>query len=162
MNTETWLCGPPPSTGQRQQYPSRFEKNLFETYPELQEESVLHMFSGACEWGDTTDVREETRADIVAPFDDLPEIGPYDAVVADPPYNAGFATEWDEELPRPKHVADAARGVLRDGGRLFLLHILILPAYKELGLERLALHPILCGPNNVIRVLNVLRVHKDE
>lgn len=47
--------------------------------------------------------------------------------------------------------------VLKPGGLFLLLHIIILPAYKDLGLERVALHPILTGPNNAIRVLNVMR-----
>jgi len=37
------------------------------------------------------------------------------------------------------------------------LHIIVIPAYKELGVERIALHPVLCGPNNAIRVFNVFR-----
>jgi len=36
-----------------------------------------------------------------------------------------------------------------------ILHIIVIPAYRELGVRRVALHPILAGPNNAIRVLNV-------
>lgn len=126
------------------------------------------MFSGSCDWGDTTDVRPETGADIVAPYDALPDgLGPYDVVVADPPYTAGFGQRWAGEgappdLPRPKRIAASAMRVLRPGGLLLLLHIIVLPAYKDLGMERIALHPILCGPNNAIRVLNVMRTKRAE
>lgn len=162
LDTTTWLCGPPPATGQRQRYPGRFVYNLRKHYltPEMR---VLHMFSGSCDWGDTTDVRPETGADIVAAYDALPEgLGPYDAVIADPPYNAGFGNRWlgesaDATLPKPKRIAASAMKVLRPGGLLLLLHIIILPAYKDLGMDRVGLHPILTGPNNAIRVLNVMR-----
>ena len=162
MDTTTWLCGPPPAHGQRQRYPSRFVYNIKRTYltPEMR---VLSMFSGSSEIGDTTDVRAETGAMFVAPYDALPEgIGPYDIVIADPPYTAGFGQRWagemaDATLPRPKRIAASAMHVLRPGGLFLLLHIIVLPAYKDLGMERVALHPILCGPNNAIRVLNVMR-----
>ena len=156
MDTTTWLCGNPPSSGQRQRYPGRFEYNLRKYYnPEGLD--VLHMFSGSCSWGMTTDARPETGADIIAPYDKLPDIGPFDMVIADPPYNAGFAQEWQKELPKPKWIAREAMKVLKPNGLFLLLHIIVLPAYKELGMERVAIHPVLCGPNNAIRVLNVMR-----
>lgn len=162
MDTTTWLCGPPPASGQRQRYPGRFEFNLRKHY--LRDGMrVLHMFSGSCEWGETTDARAETGADIISPYDELPDgIGPYDLVVADPPYTMGFGQRWtgeqaDVTLPRPKRIAASAMKVLKPGGLFLLLHIIILPAYKDLGMERVALHPILTGPNNAIRVLNVMR-----
>lgn len=162
LDTTTWLCGPPPANGQRQRYPGRFEYNLRKHYIE-EGMRILHMFSGSCAWGETTDVRAETGADIVAPYDALPAgLGPYDLVVADPPYTSGFGQRWTKEsadaaLPRPKRIAASAVQVLKPGGLFLLLHIIILPAYKDLGLERVALHPILTGPNNAIRVLNVMR-----
>ncbi len=45
----------------------------------------------------------------------------------------------------------------KPGGLIAILHIIIIPAYKEYGVERIALHPVLTGPNNAIRVLNVFR-----
>jgi len=157
MDTTTWLCGNPPAQGQAQRFPGRFEYNLRNTYLQSGMD-VLVMFSGSCDWGDTTDIRGETGAQYVAPYDELPvEIGPYDMVVADPPYNAGYAAEWKAKLPRPKRIARSAMQVLRPGGLFLLLHIIVLPAYKDLGMERVAIHPILCGPNNAIRVLNVMR-----
>ena len=157
LDTSTWLCGPPVSTGQKQQFPARFEYNLQRTYL-IDDPKTLVLFSGACSWGETTDIRPETGATYVCPYDELPNgIGPYDVVLADPPYNAGFAKEWEADLPRPKRIARSACSVLRVGGLFLLLHIIVLPAYKDLGLKRVALHPVLCGPNNAIRVLNVLR-----
>lgn len=157
VDISTWRCGSPPADGQYQRYPSRFEYNLRQTYL-MDGLRVLHMFSGACDWGETTDIRPETGADIIAPYDDLPNgIGPYDMVIADPPYNSIFAKTWRKDVPVPKRIARAASKVLKVGGLFLLLHVIILPAYKDLGLERIALHPILCGPNNAIRVLNVLR-----
>ena len=157
IDISTWRCGNPPSTGQKQRYPSRFEYNLQKHY-DVENKHILHMFSGQCDWGVTTDARAETGADIVAPYDVLPDgLGPFDMVIADPPYNAGFAVEWAKELPKPKWIAREAMKVLKDGGLFLLLHIIVLPAYKELNMKRVALHPILCGPNNAIRVLNVMR-----
>jgi DNA modification methylase len=128
----------------------------------------LHMFSGSLDWADTTDIREETGATFVAPYNDLPiPDNTYDMVVADPPYNMGFANEWithKKDLPKPKHILLEAARVTRPGGIIAILHVIIIPqypdAFKKLGrtgVERIALHGILTGPNNAIRVLNVFR-----
>ena len=168
LDTTTWLCGPPPAQGQRQRYPGRFEFNLIKNYPCVLTDHVLQMFAGSLAVtskirGVTTDARPETGADIVAPYDALPsDLRDFGVVIADPPYNMGYGSRWtgeqaDATLPRPKRIAAEAMKVLRPGGLFFLLHIIILPAYKDLGMERVALHPILTGPNNAIRVLNVMR-----
>jgi len=157
MDFTTWLCGPPPARGQKQRYPSRFIFNLKKTYP-YENKKVLSMFSGSSSIGDTTDIREETRADIIAPYDNLPiDDNTYDMVIADPPYNCGFAKEWEAGLPKPKRILKEASRVVKGGGLILILHIIVIPAYKDCNVERVALHPILCGPNNAIRVLNVFR-----
>lgn len=158
MNIETWRCGPPPAHGQRQRYPSRFLFNLQRHYPEFIGDYTLHMFSGSADWGTTTDIRPETGADYVAPFDALPfrdEL--WDHVLADPPYADHYAGEWHTDLPKPKHILREAARLVKPGGLIGILHIIIIPAYKELGVERVGLHPILAGPNNAVRVFNVLR-----
>ncbi|KKN52671.1 hypothetical protein LCGC14_0610040 [marine sediment metagenome] len=119
------------------------------------------MFSGTMDWGDTTDFRPETGANIVAPYDNLPiEDNTYDVVLADPPYNKGFSNEWtthNKDLPKPKWILMEAARVVKEGGIIAILHIIVIPAYKVAGVERIALHPVLAGPNNAIRVLNVFR-----
>jgi hypothetical protein len=160
MDTTTWLCGPPPASGQRQRYPSRFLDNLERTYP-TGGSALLHLFAGSSTLGDTVDMRPETGATFVCPFDEVPvPDGTYDMVLADPPYTVGFAQRWESSLdgvPRPKAILRAASRYLGEGGLALILHVIVIPAYKELGMRRVALHPILCGPNNAIRVLNVLR-----
>jgi len=163
IDTTTWLCGPPVRHGQFQQYPSRFIYNLRRTYPELVEPTVLHMFSGASDLGVTTDYREETGADIVAPFDDIPRPdGSFTGVLADPPYADHWQGQWHGGLPKPKHVLAEAVRLTAPGGLVAILHIIIIPAYRSLNVERIALHPVLTGPNNAIRVLNVFRVGWEE
>ena len=108
INTQTWLCGNPPKTGQRQRYPGRFLYNLKKYY--LGEGmDVLSMFSGASDIGVTTDIRPETGADIIAPFTRIPLPDSYfDMVIADPPYNTGYGLEWvkqKNDVPKPKHVS---------------------------------------------------------
>jgi len=157
MDTSVWLCGPPPACGQKQRYPSRFLFNLKKFYP-FENKKVLTMFSGSSEIGDTTDIRPETGAKFVGPYDKLPiEDETYDMVVADPPYNALYASEWSANLPKPKRILKEAARVTNVGGYILILHIIIVPAYKELNVKRVALHPILTGPNNAIRVLNVFK-----
>ena len=160
LDTSVWLCGPPPSSGQKQRFPSRFLYNLKKAYPITQK--TLWMFSGSIqELGDTTDIRPETGAKFVCPYDDL--IAPrnhYDMVIADPPYTVGFSQEFVSSLrdvPKPKRILREATKVTVMGGLILILHIIIIPAYKEFGVRRIALHPIFCGPNNSIRVLNVFR-----
>lgn len=158
INTETWLCGPPSSKGQYQQYPSRFIYNVRKTYPSMLSDNTLHMFSGSSSIGVTTDFREETGADIIAPYDALPiDAGAFEAVLADPPYADHWQNQWHGGLPKPKTILREASRVVKSGGLVGILHIIIIPAYKEFGVERIALHPILAGPNNAIRVFNVFR-----
>jgi hypothetical protein len=141
-----------------QQYPGRFEANLRKCYPEVFDGLTLHMFSGAKEWGVTTDIREETGADIIGPFHSIPvDDGQFDCVIADPPYANHWANEWHEELPKPKHILKEAARLTRNQGLILILHIIVIPAYKEFSVKRVGLHPILCGPNNAVRVLNVFR-----
>ena len=155
-----WLCGSPPNTGQRQQYPGRFMAHLKKFYP-YEGKKILSMFSGASDLGTTTDFREETGADVVAPYDAIPlRAGSFDMTLADPPYTAGFGFEWSfdmKDLPKPKRVLKEGARPTKVGGLILILHILVIPAYKIYHVERVGLHPVLCGPNNVIRVLNVFR-----
>lgn len=159
MDTTTWLCGGPPANGQYQRYPGRFLFNVKRTYPELMQPNVLHMFSGSSEIGVTTDIRPETGADIVAPFDAIPcPDNSFSGTLADPPYADHWQGQWHGSLPKPKHILKEAVRLTQTGGLVAILHIIIIPAYRELGVERVALHPVLTGPNNAIRVLNVFRV----
>jgi len=158
MNIETWKTGPPTSKGQKQQYPSRFEFNLKKYYPEFFDDNTLHMFCGACKWGKTTDFRKETGADIVAPFDCIPlKDCSMNNIIADPPYADHYQNEWHGDLPKPKHILKEASRIVKDGGLIGILHIIIIPAYKELNVKRIGLHPILAGPNNAVRVFNVFK-----
>jgi SAM-dependent methyltransferase len=154
------MCGPPPATGQRQRFPARFLHNLQRVYP-TDGQRVLHLFAGSSDLGDTVDIRSGSSPTFVAPYDDLPIAdSTYDMVIADPPYTVGFAQEWVsslDDVPRPKRILGEAARIVRPGGLILILHVIVIPAYKVFGVERVALHPVLCGPNNAIRVLNVFR-----
>jgi hypothetical protein len=78
-------------------------------------------------------------------------------VLADPPYADHWQNQWHGELPKPKHILREAARLTTPGGLIGILHIIVIPAYKEFDVERIALHPILAGPNNAMRVFNVLR-----
>ena len=158
---DCWRTGPPPASGQKQRYPSRFWFNFRKHYPITDDMKVLHMFSGSMDWGDTTDIRPESGAKIVAPYDNLPiPDDTYDMVIADPPYTCGFANEWithPKDLPKPKRIQIEAARVTKTGGIIAMLHVIVVGAYKEANVENVAWHGILCGHNNAIRVLNVWR-----
>lgn len=148
-----------------QRYPGRFVYNLKKFYP-YDGKRVLTMFSGSSGIGDTTDIRAETGAKYVCPYDDLSAIpcDTYDMVIADPPYTIGFAQEFVstlKDVPKPKRILREATRVAKPNGLILILHVIVIPAYKEYRVERIALHPILCGPNNAIRVLNVFRKRDD-
>lgn len=158
IDVETWLCGPPPSTGQYQRYPSRFLYNLKRKYPEMFDKNALHMFSGSCSFGVSTDIRPETKPDICAPYDKIPRpANSFSAVICDPPYASHYANEWHTDLPLPKRILQEAARLVKPNGLIGILHIIIIPAYKVCNVKRIALHPILTGPNNAIRVFNVFR-----
>jgi len=145
-------------SGQRQRYPGRFLLNVGRNYPMMVENAVLHMFSGSCDFGVSTDIRVETGADVVADYTDLPfNNDSFDAVLADPPYADHYQKQWGGNLPKPKWILKEGVRVLRPGGLIGILHIIVIPAYKELGVKRIGLHPILAGVNNAMRVFNVFK-----
>lgn len=163
MDTTTWLCGPPPAKGQYQRYPSRFMYNLKKTYPEFIDDRTLHMFSGSSEFGITTDIRGETGAQIVSDYAAIPlHNSSVSNVLADPPYADHWQGQWHGELPKPKRILGEASRLVESGGLIGILHIIIIPAYKEYAVERIAIHPILTGPNNAIRCFNVFRKLPNE
>lgn len=117
IDVTPWMVGPPPAKGQYQRYPGRFlyyliqSKYLEENIPPV----VLEMFCGESQLKEkgfavfTTDIREETGCDIIAPYDQLPKwvTGRFNVVLADPPYNKGFSNEWtihQKDLPKPKRI----------------------------------------------------------
>jgi len=168
--TDMWRTGPPPAKGQRQRYPSRFWHCFKEAYPSIIQsihddeivlvkgKKVLHMFSGSLSWGDTTDIRPETGAKIVAPYNHLPiPDDTYDVVIADPPYNEIFAKEWKTDLPVPKRILIEATRVTKPSGLIAILHIIHIPAYKEAKVNLIGIHAVLTGNNNALRCLNVYR-----
>lgn len=133
--------------------------NLKKYYPEFINDNTLHMFSGFSDFGVTTDFRPETGASIIADYRNIP-VGNnvFSNVLADPPYADHWQGQWHGDLPKPKHILREASRVVKLGGLIGILHIIIIPAYKELGVKRIGLHPILTGPNNAIRVFNVFRL----
>ena len=164
IDMTVWKCANPPKGIQMQMFPSRFLLNLKRYYP-YEDKKILWMFSGGIEEkGDTTDIRPETGAKIIAPYDNLPiPENTYDMVIADPPYNQLFAKEWKADFPKPKRVLKEAARITKSGGLILILHCLIIPEYrKEIPVERIALHPVLCGLNNAIRVLNVYKKKKNR
>lgn len=169
INTETYRCGSPSrKEGRRQALPTRFWKYFIcDYYPDENDlpGSLLHLFSGGLvgdKYGITVDIDKNTPADYHYNCLDLPKgwENYWEVVFADPPYNAGFGTEWPVEFPRPTHILREMARVCKPGGIIAMLHILIMPAPK--GCERIAIHPVLAGPYNAIRVLNVYRKENKE
>ena len=78
-------------------------------------------------------------------------------IIADPPYNSLYAEEWKADLPKPKRILGEASRIVKEGGLIIILHIIVVPCYKEFGVERVAIHPVLCGSNNAIRVVSIFR-----
>lgn len=167
---DIWKTGPPPKSGQRQRYPGRFWINFARAYPKYityhkggrvtinEGIKVLHMFSGSVEWGDTTDVRAESKAKIIAPYDNLPiPDNTYDVVIGDPPYADFFAGEWKRDLPIPKRILIEAARVTKPEGIIAILHIIKIRAWKEANVKWIGGHGILCGDNNTVRFLNVFK-----
>jgi hypothetical protein len=160
VNMRVWLCTNPLRSGQDQAFPQRFVSQLENDYP-LKGKKVLWMFCGGVKPSknnDTNDIRPETKATYPCSFQDIPDGERYDIIIADPPYNALYAKEWNADLPKPKHIIEKSVKLLKEGGILILFHIIITPTYrKKTNFERIGLHPVLCGLGNAIRVVNVLR-----
>lgn len=160
VNMRVWLCTNPLRNGQNQAFPQRFVSQLEKDYT-LKGKKVLWMFCGGIKPSknnDTNDIRVETNPTYCCSFTDIPEKKKYDIIIADPPYNALYAKEWKEDLPKPKHIIEKAEKLLLPNGILILFHIIVTPTYrKKTGFERIGLHPVLCGLGNAIRVVNVLK-----
>ncbi len=178
LDITPFLTGPSPSTGQKQRYPGRFMAYLNAHYP-LEHQRILEMFAGSGEVKAfrlrldekqdfeeynrvmTTDIRHETGADIIAPYDELNYKGsPFDIVLADPPYNAGYSSEGTDHashLPKPMRIQREAAKILNMGGLCMIMHVIQVPAYKENGMKSVAYHPLMVGPNNAARLLCVAR-----
>lgn len=160
VNMDVWRCTNPLRSGQNQAFPQRFLLNLDRQYP-LKGKKVLWMFCGGIKSSknnDTNDIRPETQPTYPCSFKDIPERKKYDIIVADPPYNALYAKEWDSDVPKPKHIIEKAARLLKPDGILLLFHIIVTPTHRRTtNFERIALHPVLCGLGNAIRVVNVLR-----
>lgn len=168
LDVTPFATGPSPSTGQKQRYPGRFIAYLNAHYP-LEGKRILEMFSGSGELKDkygalTTDIRHQTGADIVTPYDQVSYAAEldndFDLVIADPPYNAGYSSEWVEHgdhLPKPKRIQREAAKLLKIGGLCMIMHIIQIPGYKENGVETVAYHPLFVGPNNAARLLCVFK-----
>ncbi len=157
-----WLCTNPLKSGQSQAFPQRFVSQLEKDYP-LTGKRVLWMFAGGVrpsKNNKTCDIRKETKPSFSCSFDKIPkkENGKYDYIIADPPYNALYASEWSTELPKPKHIIREAARLLKPNGVLLLFHIIVTPTYrKSYNFKRIGLHPVLCGLGNAIRVVNALK-----
>jgi len=168
LDVSTWPTGPPPATGQFQRYPGRFLYHLTRSRYFEGKPSIMEMFCGQSQLRNmgyevfTTDIREETGADLVCPYNEMPDnlAGTFDIVLADPPYNVGFANQWithKKDLPIPKHILREGAKMVKPGGLIIILHIINIPAYKIYNVKRIAVHRLLCGPNNSNRTLNILR-----
>lgn len=181
LDVTPFATGPSPSTGQKQRYPGRFVQYLNAHYP-LAGKRTLEMFAGSGQIKQdrmvrhpvdeplenfdevlTTDLRKETGCDIASPYDEFSQNykgKKFDMVIADPPYNKGFAIEWTKHadgLPKPKRIQREAAKVLRMGGLCMILHVIQVPAYRENGMALHAIHPILAGANNAARTLTVTK-----
>lgn len=165
---QVFKCGPPPAHGQMQRYPGRFKSELAKYYPEVLHPQTIHLFSGSCDWGKTCDMRETTKADFVCDFRDLPNQLPpgqqFEHCIADPPYNDMWHGEWIgshpelEELPKPKQILSTAAQIVKPGGLVLILHIILVPDYQDLPVKRIDYHPVLAGPNNALRGVSVFKV----
>ncbi len=176
FDDRTWRCGPPPRKGQFQRFPSRFWFNFKKFYPQFFEYvkgeivvpaegmKILNMFSGSISWGDTTDIRPESGATFIADYANLPiPDNTYDLVVADPAYADFFSKQWSQNTkdhPIPKRILIEAARITKPNGLIAILHIILIRAWKEAKVKRIAIHPIFAGENNVIRALNVFRKDK--
>lgn len=156
-----WKCTNPLKSGQNQAFPQRFLLNLERQYPTINKR-VLWMFAGGIRSkknNDTNDIRPETKPTYCCDFREIPENKEYDMIIADPPYNALYASEWSSDLPKPKHIIEKATKLLKPNGLLLLFHIIVTPTYrKTTKMERIGLHPVLCGLGNAIRVVNVFQL----
>ena len=154
-----WACGRPMAK-YRGVYPEGFLLRL-DRIMGLQGKKVLTLFCGSSGYGDTVDIKREVRPRIVADCrKGLPvRTNVYDVVLADPPYDSQNIN-YPERLYReasvnPYSFVDEAIRVCKEGGFICILHQLV---YRTLeGTTRCAVIPITTGPNQRVRVLNILR-----
>lgn len=161
---EHWACGRPMAK-HRGAYPVGFLKRVDKRIG-LKDRKILTLFSGSSDFGDTVDIKEETKPTFKADCrGKLPiKSNQYDVVIADPPYGSQNITYsnklYKESVVKPYSFVKKAVRVCKNGGFICILHQLVYKTPE--GTERFAVISITTGPNQRIRVLNIFKKAQEE
>ena len=154
ISVEPWMCSWPDSSKQAQGFPRRFWDKWMSTYAK---EPMLHLFCGSCDEGHTrVDIRQESSANVVGDYLELPFEKIYESAFADPPYTQEFSDEWGVSVPKVSDILKVMRDACVSGSVIGILHLQVARPVK--GLEKVAWHPIFSGTTKHLRCLSVFRV----
>ena len=119
-------------------YPLHFEKHL----PEILETTdYIHLFAGMSTSGFRVDTNTSVNPDLVCDVHDMPiEDNTFSGGMADPPYTKEFAeTLYNTEYPRWSIWTKEMVRVVKNGGRIAVMHNYIVPRISKCKLEEIIL-----------------------
>lgn len=141
-------------------YPPSYLKRMAPMFTDCPR--VLHLFSGSLPPGPYTrvDSRPSMNADVVANAEDglLAAFGPgsFDIVYADPPYSAEDAKHYDTKMINRRKVLQQCREVLRPGGILAWMDV-ILPMYRGVDWIHFGNIHIIRSTNHRVRLVSLFK-----
>lgn len=123
--------------------------------------NVCHLCSGTIKHGVTVDINPELEPDIVADARNTPfEADTFDAVLIDPPYSITDAQKYGTNYPTMKSLLEEACRIVKPGGKVGFLHLLVPRIPKGYMKKYKALIGIITGGNQRIRVFTVIEKEK--
>ena len=142
-------------------YPSGFLRRAIDL---VGSGKVCHLCSGSLENEPyTVDINPDCHPSFVEDARHTSfESGVFDSVLIDPPYSEEDAKRYGTGLPSMKDLLVEACRIVKPGGKVGLLHLLVPHIPKGFEQREVALIAVVCGCNQRIRVFTVLKRLTDD
>ena len=139
-------------------FPGNFLKRIMSLFPDRTK--TMHLFSGTltAQPGEVTvdcRVTELVKPTVVADAKKLPfPVGSFDFVLADPPYSAKDAANYNTPMPSRRHVMAEVARIMSPGGHLVWLDV-VRPMYRAVEWKQVGGIMVLVSTNTRTRCLSI-------
>lgn len=142
------------------EYPPTFLKRVMSMFPDVEDNRILHLFSGVVkERGIKFDINPNLKPDVCGDAHHLSKYfdkDSFDLIIADPPYSEEDAMHYGTPMINRNKVLNECVKVLSDGGYICWLDQ-VLPMFKKEVLEMIATIGVVRSTNHRFRVLVIWR-----